>query len=68
MVDRGHHDFVVDDWTVAWEYARVRFLYAAQLGIPASTTIEWFDGPHTIYGQRVYDFLHHLKWTVPISP
>ena len=41
MVERGHHDFVADDWTVAWEYARVRFLYAAQLGIPDRTTIEF---------------------------
>ena len=69
MVERGHHDFVADDWTVAWEYARVRFLYAAQLGIPDRTTIEWFDGPHTIFGQGAYDFLHHhLKWPAPSSP
>jgi len=68
MVERGHNDFVADDWTVAWEYARVRRLYAARLGIPDHTTIEWFNGPHTIHGKETYDFLHHhLNWPAPAS-
>ena len=68
MVERGHADFVADDWTVAWEYARVRLLYAARLGIPDRTTIEWFNGPHTIHGKGTYDFLHHhLNWPAPVS-
>ena len=63
MVERGHHDGVADDWTVAHEYSKVRFLYAAQLGIPERTEIEWFVGPHTINGQKSFEFLHkHLDW------
>ncbi len=63
MVERGHHDGVASDETVAWEYAKVRFLYAAKLKIPGRTEIEWFDGPHTINGVGTYAFLHrHLNW------
>lgn len=63
MVERGHFDGVADDWTVGWEYARVRHLYAALLKIPDRTAIEWFDGPHAINGQGTFDFLHrHLNF------
>jgi dienelactone hydrolase len=66
MVERGHFDGVADDWTVAWEYAKVRHLYAARLGIPERTTIEWFAGPHKIHGRGTFDFLHrHLAWPQP---
>ncbi|MBL8889625.1 MAG: ThuA domain-containing protein [Planctomycetaceae bacterium] len=62
MVERGHEDGVADDWTVAWEYARVRNLYAAKLKIPERTEIEWFAGPHTINGQKTFEFLKkHLR-------
>ncbi|MCA9266393.1 MAG: hypothetical protein KDA60_21185, partial [Planctomycetales bacterium] len=62
MVERGHHDGVADDWTVAWEFAKVRHLYA-DLGISDRCEIEWFDGPHTINGQGTFRFLHrHLNW------
>lgn len=63
MVERGHFDGVgVDEW-VAFEYAKVRRLYAAELGIPDRTRIEWFPGPHTIHGQGAFEFLHrHLAW------
>ena len=66
MVERGHFDGVgVDEW-VAYEYAKVRNLYAARLKIPERTEIEWFDGPHTINGKRTFDFLHrHLNWPKP---
>lgn len=66
MVERGHFDGVgVDHW-VAHEYAKVRNLYAAKLGISDRTQIEWFVGPHTINGQGTYDFLHrHLNWPKP---
>ena len=57
MVERGHFDGVASDETVAWEYAKVRFLYAAKLKIPDRTEIEWFDGPHSIHGVSTYDFL-----------
>ena len=62
MVERGHKDGVAPDEWVAYEYAKVRRLYAA-LGIPEKTEIEFFQGPHTINGKGTFDFLHrHLKW------
>ncbi len=62
MVERGHRDGVAQDEWVAHEYAKVRRLYV-QLGLDERTAIEYFDGPHTIYGQGTFDFLHrHLNW------
>lgn len=58
MVERGHFDGVGVDDMVAAEYAKVRHLYAARLGIPERTEIEWFVGPHTINGKGTYAFLH----------
>ena len=62
MVERGHDDQVgIDEW-VAYEYAKVRRLYA-KLGIPERTTIEYFNGPHTINGVGTFEFLRrHLNW------
>ena len=65
MVERGHHDGVAPDEWVAYEFAKVRRLYA-QLKIPECTEIEYFNGPHTINGQATYAFLHrHLNWPEP---
>jgi len=65
MVERGHRDGVGPDEWVAYEYAKVRLLYA-DLKIPERTTIEFFDGPHTIHGVGTFAFLHeHLKWPAP---
>ena len=62
MVERGHKDGVAPDEWVAYEYAKVRRLYA-NLGIPERTEIEFFNGPHSINGEATYEFLHrHLKW------
>ena len=62
MVERGHHDGVGRDEWVAYEYAKVRRLYAA-LRIPDRTAIEFFDGGHMIHGRGTFDFLHrHLNW------
>ncbi len=62
MVERGHRDGVAPDTHVAYEYAKVRLLYA-DLKIPERTEIEFFDGPHTIHGVGTFDFLHrHLGW------
>lgn len=56
MVERGHDDGVgVDEW-VDYEYAKVRRLYN-KLGIGDRTTIEHFDGPHTIHGIGTFEFL-----------
>ncbi|MBI1900253.1 MAG: hypothetical protein HYS13_03945 [Planctomycetia bacterium] len=62
MVERGHKDGVAPDTQVAYEYAKIRRLYA-DLGIPERTTIEFFNGPHTIHGVGTFDFLHEkLNW------
>jgi dienelactone hydrolase len=62
MVERGHHDGVAPDTRVAYEYAKIRQLYAT-LMIPERTEIEFFDGPHTIHGVGTFAFLHrHLRW------
>jgi len=64
MVERGHGDGVAPDEWVAYEYAKVRQFYD-QLGIGDRTTIEFFNGPHTINGKGTFEFLHHhLKWPV----
>ncbi len=63
MVERGHFDGVAPDEAVAYEYAKVRHLYAARLGIPERTEIEWFVGPHQIHGVGTFAFLRrHLAW------
>jgi dienelactone hydrolase len=63
MVERGHRDGVAPDEWVAYEYARVRRLYA-DLKIPERTEIEFFDGPHQIHGVGTFRFLdRHLNWT-----
>ncbi len=62
MVERGHHDGVAPDEWVAYEFARVKRLYVA-LKIPNQTTIEFFDGPHSIHGVGTFDFLREkLAW------
>lgn len=60
MVERGHNDGVgVDEW-VNYEFAKVRRLYN-KLEIGDRTTIEHFDGPHTIHGVGTFEFLkQHL--------
>lgn len=64
MVERGHFDGVGEDHWVAFEYAKIRHLYSAQLKIGDKTEIEWFVGPHTINGQGTYKFLQkHLGHT-----
>ncbi len=66
MVERGHFDGVGEDEWVAYEFAKVRHLYQAKLGIGVRTEIEWFVGPHTINGQGTFEFLHkHLAWPRP---
>ena len=63
MVERGHFDGVAPDETVGYEFAKVRFLYEARLGLGDRCAIEWFTGPHTIHGVGTFDFLHqHLNW------
>ena len=62
MVERGHRDGVAPDEWVAYEYAKVRRLYA-DLKIADRTEIEFFDGGHVINGQGTFKFPHrHLNW------
>ena len=51
MVERGHDDGVGLDEYVAFEYAKVRRLYA-RLGIADRTEIEFFAGGHEINLRR----------------
>ena len=68
LVERGHFDTVGSDERVALEFAKVRFLYEARLGLPGRAAIEWFVGPHAIHGEGSYAFLHHhLDGPVPAS-
>jgi cephalosporin-C deacetylase-like acetyl esterase len=62
MVERGHNDGVGSDEWVNYEYAKVRRLYN-KLAIGERTTIEHFDGPHTIHGVGTFEFLKEkLGW------
>jgi dienelactone hydrolase len=62
MVERGHDDPVGTDEMVAYEYAKVRRLFA-KLGLPDRTAIEFFPGGHRINGQGTFAFLkQHLGW------
>lgn len=66
MVERGHFDGVAPDESVAWEFGKVRFLYAARLGLGDRCELETFVGPHTIHGKGTFEFLHkHLNWPRP---
>ena len=64
MVERGHFDGVAPDETVAYEFAKVRHLYAGELHLPADACqIEFFAGPHEIHGVGTFEFLsRHLNW------
>jgi hypothetical protein len=66
MVERGHFDGVAPDDRVAAEFAKVRHMYSARLGLADAARIEWFVGPHTINGKGTFDLLHEkLNWPKP---
>ena len=61
MVERGHNDGVGTDEMVAYEYAKVRYLYAQRLKIPERTIIDFQPGAHEIFLKGTKDFLiQHL--------
>ena len=63
MVERGHDDGVGTDEMVAYEYAKVRYLYANRLKIPDRTTIEFSPGGHQIFAKGTFAFLQtHLGY------
>jgi dienelactone hydrolase len=66
MVERGHFDGCASDEVLAYEFAKVRHLYQAKLGIGDRCEIEWFVGGHMINSKGTFDFLHkHLRWPKP---
>ena len=63
MVERGHDDGVGTDEMVAYEYAKVRYLYANRLKVPERTAIEFFPGGHQINAKGTFAFLKkHLDY------
>jgi len=62
MVERGHHDGVAPDETVAYEYAKTQRHYDL-LGIGDRTEMEVFVGGHEIHLEGTLAFLRkHLDW------
>jgi dienelactone hydrolase len=62
MVERGHDDMVQPDEWVAYEYGKVRYLYD-QFNLGDRTTIEFFNGGHSMRCLGTFGFLHkHLNW------
>jgi hypothetical protein len=57
MVERGHDDGVGTDEMVAYEFAKVRYLYANRLKVPDRTAIEFFVGGHQINAKETFAFL-----------
>jgi hypothetical protein len=63
MVERGHDDGVGTDEMVAYEFAKVRYMYENRLKLPANSELEFFVGGHVIHGKGTFAFLDkHLKW------
>jgi dienelactone hydrolase len=57
MVERGHDDGVGTDEMVAYEFAKVRYLYQNRLKLGDRTAIEFFPGGHEIRAKGTFDFL-----------
>src|SRR5258708_34828854 len=64
MVERGHDDGVGTDEMVAYEFAKVRYMYENRLKLPAHSELEFFVDGHVIHGKETFAFLDkHFKWT-----
>lgn len=62
MVERGHCDSVAPDEWVAYEYAKVRWMYD-MLGLGDRTEIEFYTGGHCFHCGQALEFLEkHLNW------
>jgi hypothetical protein len=62
MVERGHDDTVQPDEWVAYEYAKVRYVYD-QFNSGEKTDFEIFNGGHSMRCEGTFEFLHkHLNW------
>lgn len=65
MVEEGHRDGGQPSEWVAGEFGKVRRHYD-QMGLGDRAVIEFFDGPHTIHGQKTFQFLHQqLRLSAP---
>jgi hypothetical protein len=63
MVERGHDDGVGIDEMVAYEFAKVRYLYENRLKLPDRSELEFFVGGHVINGKGTFEFLRrHLHY------
>jgi dienelactone hydrolase len=63
MVERGHDDGVGIDELVAYEYAKVRYLYANRLKLPQNAAIEFTPGGHEVFLRDTARFLkQHTGW------
>ena len=63
MVERGHDDGVGTDEMVAYEFAKVRYLYERRLNLKDMAEIEFFNGGHEIRAAGTFAFLdRHLNW------
>lgn len=62
MVERGHDDGVGTDEMVAYEFAKVRYLYERRLGLKDRAEIEFFNGVHENHCVGTFAFLdRYLK-------
>jgi hypothetical protein len=62
MVERGHDDRVQPDEWVAYEYAKVKFVYD-KFNLGDKTEIQFFNGGHSMRLEGTFQFLHkHLQW------
>ena len=64
MVERGHDDGVGIDEMIAYEYAKVRYLYANKLKLPDRTAIEFSVGGHEIFLKGTLAFLERHLGTI----
>ena len=63
MVERGHDDGVGTDEMIAYEFAKVRYLYENRLKLADRAELEFFVGGHVINGKGTFAFLaKHLNW------
>ncbi|HEV7216869.1 MAG TPA: hypothetical protein VGP33_17315, partial [Chloroflexota bacterium] len=61
MVENGLRDAVTPTAWVDREFARVQEVFA-WMGAPQATGLEHFDGPHRIWAEGTFGFLHrHLR-------
>lgn len=62
MAERGHCDSVAPDEWVAYEFAKVRYLYD-MLDRGDRAELEIYTGGHCFHGGRAIEFLQrHLRW------